>query len=362
MHKFTIHHPLHSDFLQWFAKGLKNIFSANGYLFCEETNENFRLVFNFISHEKPRPFRRKAQSTFVVSILETHEKPENILKAAYPFLIRSLSNHLIYISHETENTNVYFITLEQGCYKIEYQLGNEQEFFMLVYKRLEPLASSQLVIDNEFHQDLPYKLWNGDESTRDMYIAGQKLDKMNLLPAPFPMEEYLSLRDLQHVKKLYGIGGLSYGNVSCRHDKESFWMSASGVNKADLKTIGEDILLIKGYDAERNTMLLSIPPTITPRRASVDAIEHWIVYKEHPSIGAIVHIHAWMEGVTATEINYPCGTLELAQTVAELIRQEDNPSRAIIGLKNHGLTITGYDLDDIFERIEGRIIPQIPMA
>jgi ribulose-5-phosphate 4-epimerase/fuculose-1-phosphate aldolase len=109
-------------------------------------------------------------------------------------------------------------------------------------------------------------------------------------------------------------------------------------------------------------MLLSIPPTITPRRASVDAIEHYIIYKEHPSIGAIVHIHAWMEGVTATEINYPCGTLELAQTVAELIRQEDNPSRAIIGLKNHGLTITGYDLDDIFERIEGRIIPQIPMA
>lgn len=69
-----------------------------------------------------------------------------------------------------------------------------------------------------------------------------------------------------------------------------------------------------------------------------------------------------MEGVRSTQINYPCGTLELAQAVAELIRESEQPHRAVIGLKNHGLTITGPDLDDIFERIEGRIIPQVPMS
>ena len=38
------------------------------------------------------------------------------------------------------------------------------------------------------------------------------------------------------------------------------------------------------------------------------------------------------------------------------------PERAVIGLKNHGLTITGTSLEDIFERIEGRILRQVPMS
>jgi ribulose-5-phosphate 4-epimerase/fuculose-1-phosphate aldolase len=69
-----------------------------------------------------------------------------------------------------------------------------------------------------------------------------------------------------------------------------------------------------------------------------------------------------MDGIPSTQINYPCGTVELARAVAELVRQADRPEQTIIGLKNHGLTITGPDLDDIFERIEGRIIPQVPMS
>ena len=64
----------------------------------------------------------------------------------------------------------------------------------------------------------------------------------------------------------------------------------------------------------------------------------------------------------ATEINYPCGTYELAKAVAEKVREAPDPTRAVVGLKNHGLTITGRSLDDIFERIEGRILPQVPMT
>jgi ribulose-5-phosphate 4-epimerase/fuculose-1-phosphate aldolase len=362
MHSFRIHGTTESSFLQWFAEGLKHTFMQNGYQYCEDEEDVIRLVFNFITSEKPRPFRRKAQATFVVSILETKEKPENILKAAYPFLIRSLSNHLILIYHDENQSILHFLTPEQGCYKISFSAGDEEEFFKRVYQRLEPLASSQLVIDNEFEQDLPHELWNGDEITAKMHLAGKKLDQMNLLPAPFPIQEYLSSRDLNHLKKLYGIGGLSYGNLSSRRDEENFWMSASGVDKSNLTNIGEDLLFIKGFDSDRNRMRLSVPIDAKPRRASVDAIEHWMIYMEHPEVGAIVHIHAWMDGVKATEINYPCGTLELAQTVAELIRQEKKPSQAVIGLKNHGLTITGRDLDDIFDRVEGKIIPQVPMS
>lgn len=251
----------------------------------------------------------------------------------------------MYILHnDNETTDIYFLTPKQGIYKLEYRKGEEETFFKQIFERLEPLAASQLVIDNNFYDDLPEEMWNGDEITRSLSEYGKKLDRMNLLPAPFPSEEYLTPRGLRHLKKLYGLGGLSYGNLSARRDSESFWMSASGINKADMKTVGEDFLLISGYDPDKNAMKVSVPPNITPKRASVDAIEHWMIYKEHPEVGAIVHVHAWMDGIKATEINYPCGTIELAKTVAELVRISKEPSKAIIGLKNHGLKMTSLNV------------------
>src|SRR4029453_15980591 len=61
------------------------------------------------------------------------------------------------------------------------------------------------------------------------------------------------------------------------------------------------------------------PPDIAPRRVSVDAIEHWMIYRAHPDVGAILHVHAWMEGIAATDVNFPCGTQELAVAVADLV-------------------------------------------
>lgn len=361
MNSFTVSGTSENMFLSWFMDGIKDKFKTEGYRYCEEPIEHVRVVFHLIDAKNPRPFRRKAQATFVVSVMETHEMAEPVLKAAYPFLIRSLSNHLVYICHHDNETDIYFITPEQGCYKISCH-SNKVAFFQSIYNRLDPLASSELVIDNEFHSDLPFELWEGDKISESLCFAGKRLDELNLLPAPFPIDQYLTPRDMRHLKKLYGIGGLSYGNLSSRKDKDSFWMSAAGANKADLKTIGQDILLVKGFNPTLKAMQISVPPHLSPHRVSVDAIEHWMIYAEHPDIGAIIHIHAWIDGVQATEINYPCGTIQLARTVAELIRQADHPIRTIIGLKNHGLTITGPDLDDIFGRIDGKILSQVPMA
>jgi ribulose-5-phosphate 4-epimerase/fuculose-1-phosphate aldolase len=140
-------------------------------------------------------------------------------------------------------------------------------------------------------------------------------------------------------------------------------MSASGVDKSRLQTVGRDILLVTGYDSDRLLIRLSVPPAVEPRRVSVDAIEHYMIYREHPEVGAIVHIHAWWRNpIPSTQVNYPCGTYELAAEVADLVRQTPDPSRAVIGLKNHGLTITGRSIPEIFAHIEGMIVPQVPMA
>ena len=113
--------------------------------------------------------------------------------------------------------------------------------------------------------------------------AGRRLDRMNVLPTPFPIEDLLDPRELTHLRRLFGLGGLSYGNLSVRRDAKRFWMSASGVNKAEMKTVGRDMLLVKGYDAARNVIMLSVPEDVEPRRVSVDAIEHWMIYTQNPA-------------------------------------------------------------------------------
>lgn len=356
--RVTFHNAPATPHVRWFADGLRRRLHEHGHR--ETDNDDIPdLAINFTDPHRPRPFRRKAQATFVVGVVEVDEQPDNLLQAAYPVLVKSLSNLLIYLVNTGERTGTYFITLEQGYYSV--QAEEENAYFDEVYQRIAPLASSRLVINNLFDESLPESLHDGDEVTAALARAGAKLDSLDLLPTPFPLESILGERDLNHVKRLFGIGGLSYGNLSARKSGDTFWMTGRGVDKGNLRQVGRDFLLVTGYEPEQDAMRVQVPPGIEPRGASVDAIEHWALYREHPGIGAIIHIHAWMEGISSTSVNYPCGTYELAREVAHHVSNSPDPTRAVIGLKNHGLTITGRSLDDIFERIDGRILPQVPM-
>jgi ribulose-5-phosphate 4-epimerase/fuculose-1-phosphate aldolase len=356
---FTFVGLFHEPVMTWLARGLRRVFERHGHRYVAGGGD-LRLAFNFVDPLRLVPYRRKGKATFAVSVTLSDRRPEDVLKHAYPILIRSLANLCIYLVRQGDRLETYFVTLEQGCYRVPDL--PEEEYFEELYRRLHPLATAELVIDNEFVPDLPPHLWDGDEFTRQLSEAGKRLDALGLLPAPFPIQELLPPADFRHLQRLFGLGGLSYGNLSVRRDATSFWMSASGVNKANMRRVGEDMLLVTGFDPHRRVMRLSVPPTVKPRRVSVDAIEHWMIYTEHPTVGAIVHAHAWMAGVPSTTVNYPCGTLQLAQAVADLVRAAPDPAAAVVGLRNHGLTITGRTLADIFDRLEARFIRQVPMS
>lgn len=342
-----------------FVAGLRARLVAAGHPQHANANADTRVVLHITPHESPKPFRRASASTFVVGVIEAPERPPDLLAAAYPYLVRSLSNLGLYLVPDKDLPVPVFVTLEQGVYEVDSD--DTDGYFDAVYDRVAPLALSRLVIANEFVPDPRTPV---DELTIGrLAAAGRRLDQLGLLPAPFPLEGVLGTRELRHVKMLFSVGGLSYGNLSVRNGDTSFWMSASGVDKSDMTEVGRDMLLVTGFDADARSMTLSVPPTVEqPGRVSVDAIEHWMIYHRHPEVGAIVHAHAWMPDVVTTQINYPCGTVELASAVADLVAAAPEPGRAIIGQKNHGLTITGPNLDDIFERIEGVAEPRVPMA
>jgi ribulose-5-phosphate 4-epimerase/fuculose-1-phosphate aldolase len=343
--------------LEGFRAGLEEALQSRGYAKLDSP-DHATLVCNFVDADNPRPYRRVNKWTFVASFWYAAVPPEDFIRRGYPVLVRALSNLSVCV---VPGQVARFLTLEQGNYAVDYA-ENPATFYDRVVARLAPLAESNLVIENIFEPTLAPELWAGDEITATLTWAGEQLAKLELLPAPFPIEEILDKRDLEHVKRLYSIGGLSYGNLSARRDATTFWMSASGVDKANLHEVGRDFLLVTGYAPEQRAMVLSVPPGIEPRRVSVDAIEHWKIYTEHPEVGAILHIHAWVDGVEATEINFPCGTAELADAVADLVRRSPDPSRTIVGLKNHGLTITGTSLEEIFERVGPHIQRQVPMS
>jgi hypothetical protein len=363
-----------SPLLERLVSGLTASMNDAGYVELGHAGPDTNVVLHVIDAGAPKPYRRKAAPTFVIAIAELPSVPEDrteLLRTGYPLLVRGLANLCVMVSDTADGLVVRFVTLEQGVYGVGPGLDDDT-LGRRVFDRVEPLAASQLVIANDFVSDLPEQLREGDEQTAQMLHAGRALDALDLLPAPFPIEEILGPRDLRHVQLLYGIGGLSYGNVSARYqgddlpgvpdpDGPVYWMSASGVDKADLRLIGEHILLVRGFDSARETMILSVPPGVKPRRVSVDAIEHWMIYREHPEVGAILHVHGWIDGTVSTDVNFPCGTLQLAASVADLVRRAPDPSRAVVGLRNHGLTITGHSLDEIFERVGGAIVPRVPM-
>jgi hypothetical protein len=319
-----------------------------------------QLVVSLLDLDEPKPFRRGARGTYVVALFERPKHPEPIeesLKADYPQLLRALANLVLdYVPGE----GAWFTTMERGHYGVHAE--SDERLAQAVVERLIPLASSRLVIDNDFRTDLEPELWQGDEITDSIREAGVRLGQLDLLPNPFPIEDLLSERELRHVKRLYGIGGLSYGNLSARKDETRFWMSASGVDKTKLDVPSRDILLVSDYDQQRGCMVLSVSPEVEPRRVSVDAIEHWMIYQEHPEVGAILHVHAWMDGIEATDVNYPCGTEELARNVAGLVNRAPDPNHAVVGLRNHGITVTGPSLAEILDRIEPRVLREIPMS
>jgi ribulose-5-phosphate 4-epimerase/fuculose-1-phosphate aldolase len=341
-----------------FVDSLRQSFERAGFVRALQP-EAAALVLNLIDFDRPRPFRRKSRGTYVAALAVSRDVPVDGLRETYPLLVRALAN--IALCYVPTANQVLFTTMERGHYAVTGD-GDLPSLAAAVVQRLAPLARARLVIDNDFRTDLEPELWGGDEQTEEIAEAGRRLDELGLLPAPFPIEDLLDEHDLRHVYRLYGIGGLSYGNLSARKDEQRFWMSASGVDKSRLVQPGRDILLVSDYEEELGRIVVSIPPGIEPRRVSVDAIEHWMIYQQHPSVQSILHVHAWMDGIPATELNFPCGTEELARSVAALLAAEPDPARAVIGLRNHGITATGASLGEILDRIEPGLLKLVPMT
>ncbi len=335
-------------------------FITHGHRVTGDTDQ-VNFVFNLTRIDAPQIFRRKSKATFVITFVVADKVYKDLRAVCYQTLIRSLSNLVVCILPAKDKPELLFTTPEAGFYRLVF---DPEE----VYTRILPIASAHFAIDNRIDTDLPVSCWQTTPVVEEIKAYGRELDALGVLPTPFPLRKVLPQEDIDQLYHLFEVKGISYGNLSARErlpgfeTKNTFWMTARGIDKSNIQKIGYDVLLVHGIDESSATMLLSVPPDHDLRaRVSVDAVEHELIYRSYPKVGAIIHVHAWLSGVPCTRQNYPCGTQELAQEVVRLLKTTDQPERTAVGLKNHGLTITGPDLADIFSRIRGKLQTQVAM-
>jgi hypothetical protein len=86
-----------ADRQRWFLNGLLQEMKRHGHTEESDVTDQLRLVLNVVDIENPTYFRRKAQGTFVAAIVETDHEPEDVIRAAYPMLLKALSNVAMYL-------------------------------------------------------------------------------------------------------------------------------------------------------------------------------------------------------------------------------------------------------------------------
>ena len=318
------------------------------------------IVFNLTRADAARPnYLRESPRTFVCTIAEAGPGAPDVKQAAYRALVQTMSNLLVYAVPDEPVRASWMVTPELGFREVPH----DDAHLRTVLDKVLAISGARFVIDNELVRDLPVEEAEADEKVEAMKRVGRRLDGLGLLPSVLPLDELLSERELRLLMKVFGVRQLSYGNLSTRRDESSFWMSGRGVDKGNLQVIGRDVLLVTDLDEEAGRVQVRVPEgTEDEARVSVDAVEHALIYRELPEVGAIIHVHAWLPGIESTLQNYPCGTVELAREVLELVQRAPDPGNAVVGLLNHGITATGPDLDTLFDRIAGRLERQVPMA
>ena len=325
--------------------------------------EELNFVINYTKLNDEEHYFRKSRNEWIVSLFHLPAVLPDMKSVCYNVLIRTLSNLAISIVPMNDGDGrymIYCVTPEVGFYRFPYDP-------VRLYECMMPIVSSHILLNNQVFNNLPPAYWDTTPVVDSIKVHGKILDKMGLLPTPFPIESILNKQELEHIYSFFQIKGISYGNLSAREyipeiGKNTFWMTARGVNKGNLELIGQDILLVSGYDRKKQAINVHFPTHVNSRaRVSVDAIEHQLIYEKFPEVKAIVHVHGWVNNIESTFQNYPCGTIELAEAVVDMIKKSRNPGAAVIGLKNHGITVTGKSLEDIFSRLEGKIMANVPM-
>ena len=206
------------DRLRWFAAGLRAAMLDQGYTEVDTPGPDVAVVLHFVdpscarsrtgARTRPRSWSRWPSST---------RRPTDMLRTGYPLLVRGLANLCVMVSPSGPRLDRTVRDPRAGHVRDRHRHRRRP---VLLQERVLAGRAAGVVAAGDRQRvhrpTCPTRCATATTSPARSPGPAQRLAALDLLPAAFPIEEILSDRDLRHVKLLYGIGGLSYGNVSAR--------------------------------------------------------------------------------------------------------------------------------------------------
>ncbi len=174
-----------------------------------------------------------------------------------------------------------------------------------------------------------------------------------------PLNEVLDLLELR--TKLYDLGlvgfveNVSYGNVSKRISQNSFIITASNTGKT--REIGtKDLVTVVSVDYEKNLVnfIGKFPP-------SSETLTHFAIYSSFQFAFYVVHFHhrgiwqKWVFKMPTTPVEYEYGTIQLAQSIAQLspfFHDDEDAGVVVLGGHHDGIVVFGKSISAILKCIE----------
>ena len=243
--------------MRWFAAGLREVMLDQGYTEVDTPGPDVAVVLHFVDPEAATPVpaqerahvrgrarraRRAARRHAPHRLPAARARPGQPVRDGEP-VGRRLDRALRHAraGHVRRSTPAPTTTSSSS---------------RRVFSRVEPLASSRLVIGNEF-TDRPARRAAATATTITRQItragraarrarpaAGRVPDRGDpLRPRPAPREAALRHRRAQLRQRERAPLDVEPGE-----SQPQYWMSASGVDKSALHEVGRDILLVTGYD------------------------------------------------------------------------------------------------------------------
>ena len=145
--------------LAWFVDGLARAMRDEGYDQIDEPGPTVQVVLHLLDTENPRPYRRKNAPTFVVAarLPPRDARPTCCAPATRSWCAGSPTSRCSSATGPTVRWRRS--SPSSRAPTASSHQGDDDKFFAAVLERVEPLATSRLVIANEFVPDLPEALW-----------------------------------------------------------------------------------------------------------------------------------------------------------------------------------------------------------
>ncbi len=176
------------------------------------------------------------------------------------------------------------------------------------------------------------------------------------IPLPKWMHDMNMVRTTLWNMRLLGVypNGIGYGNISHRHEGNSFIISGSATGEKMILQ-PDEYALVESFDLANNSI-----KAVGKIDASSESMSHGAIYEALPETNVVMHFHSRKIFDSMIKGDYPTtskemafGTPELAMAISKLVLEKGTPNGILVTAgHDEGVIAYGTDLDSAYDEMD----------